>query len=548
MKKTLALMLSILMLMSVLAACSGEKQPSGSAETKAQSTEKETSKDAPKDEKKSEQGEKILKFGCQMYSDGMLNPAAQTNTSWNAMRFGITEALFKFDDNMQAAPWLAESIESSEDHLTWTIKIKDGIKFSNGTEVTASKVKESLDWIRKEGPNGSTNPQKFLEFEAEITADDANRTLTIKTVTPYVNLAGNLADPSMAIVDVEGTKDFDTGLIGTGPYMVSKFTDQVGYDMVKNPNYWNGEVPYDGIKILFMGDASAKANALRAGQIDLAENIMSVADLKTLKEDPNFTVDIAPGVRCGFSWMNFNGILGNKTLRQAMVMSIDDKTICSSNTIGGLYTPGFSVLPSSLGLGYDKLNNPYAFDMDAAKKLLDDAGIVDKDGNGIRELDGKDITLEYVSYENRLLNDFSDAHTQYLTELGIGIKSAYGSSDDQWNRLITGKYDLNNNNWNTQIAGSSVKFLGNWYSKSEDNYCGFKNDEYDKIYEELMVERDYAKSLDMLQKLQQILIDEAVVIVDGYYNSCMVYSKNVGYAHVRPIDYYWISTEIVPAS
>ena len=60
---------------------------------------------------------------------------------------------------------------------------------------------------------------------------------------------------------------------------------------------------------------------------------------------------------------------------------------------GGLYTAGFSVLPSTLAYGYDKLTNPYAYNIEGAKKLLDDAGIVDTDGNGIRELDGKDINL-----------------------------------------------------------------------------------------------------------------------------------------------------------
>ena len=142
-----------------------------------------------------------------------------------------------------------------------------------------------------------------------------------------------------------------------------------------------------------MGDASAKANALKAGQVDLVENITNVADLKSLQDDANFTVDIASGVRCGFSWLNQGGVLANDTLRQAMVMAIDGETICSSNTIGGLYTAGFSVLPSTLAYGYDKLTNPYAYNIEGAKKLLDDAGIVDTDGNGIRELDGKDINL-----------------------------------------------------------------------------------------------------------------------------------------------------------
>ncbi|MBO6229924.1 MAG: ABC transporter substrate-binding protein [Ruminiclostridium sp.] len=541
MKKTSALILGAVMPAAILSGC-GSGSGAQTAQTQAENAEMA----APAAQTESA-AEKTLTFGCQMYSDGLINPASQTNCAWNCMRFGVSEALFKFNDNMEIEPWLAESYEVSADRLTWTIKLRDGITFSNGTPLTATKVKESLDWVREKGPDGSSNPQKYLEFDAEVTADDAANTITIKTVTPYVNLTGNLAYPVMAIIDVAETSDFDSGVIGTGPYKVKEFHDQVGFDMIRNDNYWNGDVPYDNVKILFMGDASAKANALRAGQVDLVENITNVADIKSLQEDSSYTVDIASGVRCGFTWMNQSGVLANDTLRQAILMAIDYDTICSSNTIGGLYTAGFSVLPSTLAYGYDKLTNPYAYDPDGAKKLLDDAGIVDTDGNGIRELDGKDIDLTYVSYENRMLNDFSDAHTMYLADLGIGVTARYGSSDDQWNALVAGDYDLNNNNWTTVGTGDPTEYMANWYSKSGADYCAYQNDEYDKLYEQLLNEADTAKRADIIRQLQQILVNDAVAIVDGYYNSSMAYSKNVGYAHIHTADYYWITTEIRPA-
>lgn len=102
--------------------------------------------------------------------------------------------------------------------------------------------------------------------------------------------------------------------------------------------------------------------ALQSGQVDLVENITNVADIQDFQDNDDYTVDIASGVRCGFAWMNFDGVLGNKTLRQAILMAIDNDTICNSRTIGGLYTPGFSVLPSTLNYDYDKLENPYTYD------------------------------------------------------------------------------------------------------------------------------------------------------------------------------------------
>ncbi len=502
-------------------------------------------------DKKADSGKaKVLTFGCQMYSDGLIDPSLQTNTAWNCSRFGIGQTLFKFDDNVKAVPQLAESATPSDGNKTWTFKLKKGIKFSNGTEMTATKVKEYLDWIREEGKKGSTNPTKFLDAEAEVIADDAAGTVTIKSKKAYADMPASLADPAMVILDVKGSTNMKTAPVGTGPYMVKSFKDQVGYELVANPHYWNGKPPYDEVKILFMGDASAKANALRAGQIDLAENIMNVADLKAMQEDKKFTVEITAGTRCGFSWMNMKEgrPLANKALRQAIHKAIDYKAICKSNTIGNLYSPGPSVIPSSLGQGFDKLKNPDEYNPEEAKKILDAAGIKDTDGDGIRELNGQNIQLRYISYANRLLNDFSDAHTQYLKAIGIGVKSEYGSSDDQWTKLVAGDYDLNNNNWNTMIAGSNTSYMGNWWSKNKDNYCGFKSDAYDAAYEELQTTMDPKRYTELMTQLQQILIDEAAVLVDGYYNSCIIYNtEKVGKAHIYPLDYYWITDEIKPA-
>lgn len=535
-KKATALTLAAVMSVGLLAGCGSSSDSSSEGVTSGSGTTASTDSG----------DEKVLKFGCQNYGDGLIDPANQTNAAWNCMRYGIGECLFKFNDSMEVEPWLAESYEVSDDHLTWTIYLKDGIKFSDGCDMTATKVKESMDRLKEEGPNGSSTPEKFLEYEAEITADDEANTITIVTQTAYPNLPGNLAYPVMEIVDVECTTDWDNGVIGTGPYAVESFEEQVGYDLVAN-EYYREEVPYDRVELLYMSDASAKAMALKNGQVDLVENITNVSDIQDLQADENYTVDIASGVRCGFSWMNFNGVLGNETLRKAILMAIDYDGICESNLIGGLYTAGYSVLPSNLSYGYDTLENPYSYDPDAAMELLDEAGIVDTDGDGIRELDGENIVLDYVYYDNRLLKEFAQAHHQYLNEIGIEVNEIEGSSDDQWSSLVAGEYDFNGNNWTTVGNGDPTEYMANWCSTSEANYCGYVNEEYDALYNQLVTETDEATRTEIITELQQILIDDAVVLVDGYYNSSMIYSKNVGYAHIHTADYYWLTTEIVPA-
>ena len=378
-----------------------------------------------------------------------------------------------------------------------------------------------------------------------IPVDDDANTINIKTSKPYANLVGQLCHPTMGITDVEHIENYDNGIIGTGPYKIEEFNGVgVGYTLAAN-EYYREDVPYDKINLLFMGDNSAKTMALQSGQVDLVENITNVADIQDFQDSDDFTVDIASGVRCGFAWMNFDGVLGNKTLRQAILMAIDNDTICNSRTIGGLYTPGFSVLPSTLNYDYDKLENPYTYDPEKAKQILDDAGIVDTDGDGIRELDGQNINLRYISYENRLLNDFADAQAQYLAEIGIGVVPEYGSSDDQWSKLAALDYDFNNNNWITVGTGDPLAYMANW--ATDTSYCAYSNPDYDKLYEELKGEMDPEKRKDLIFQMQQILVDDAAVLIDGYYNSSMIYSKKVGSAHIHTADYYWLSTEITPA-
>ena len=87
--------------------------------------------------------------------------------------------------------------------------------------------------------------------------------------------------------------------------------------------------------------------------------------------------------------------------------------------------------------------------------------------------------------------------------------------------------------------------MANW--TTEGTYCGYSNPEYDALYEQLKGEMDAEKRAELIYQMQQIVIDDALVIVDGYYNSSMIYSKSVGYAHIHTADYYWLTTEIVPA-
>lgn len=492
-----------------------------------------------------------LKFGCTNFSKESLDPSNQPNAAWACMRYGVGESLFKFDDHMVAQPHLSDSYTVDDEHTNWQFHIREGLLFSTGTEVTATKVAESLQHMYdKEGVEGSSSPSNFMK-PGSITSDDEARTVTIVTRVPYADLPAILANPLFEILDIAGSENLAEMPIGTGPYAVSEFNSGQDVKLTRNEHYWNGEVPYESVDVIFIDDASSltKSMALQSGDVDVTENITAMSDLEKLEDDPDYSVSQTIGMRTGFSYLNATEgrPLANKDLRTAICMAVDDATITEITT-GGLYSEGCSVVPSSLDFGYDQLTDATPHDVEKAKKILDEAGIVDSDGDGFRELDGTKIDLDYVTYDSRNLSVMAEAVSAQLAEIGIQATVSKLDADTEWDRLVAGEYDMNSSNWMTAQEGDPYSYMANWYSKSDANYCGYKNDEYDSLYEQLETELDTEERKKIFVRLQQILIDDAAVLVHGYYNSNMCSNaKAVSGATVATADYYWITNAIKPA-
>ena len=481
---------------------------------------------------------KEITIGVTSFAD-TLEPTEQY-FSWVVSRYAIGECLTKFDEEGEIVPCLAESWENSEDGKTWTFKIREGVKFSNGDDMTPEMVMASI----QRTVDKSDRVPEFFDLDS-MEVDGQNLVFHLNRAN--ANMAGSLADPLFLIVDtnVDDSTFAMEGPICTGPYAVESFSPTDSCVVVKNENYWDGEVPLDRVTLKCVDDQTTRSMALQTGEIDIAYNLKT-ENLIEFEGNDNYEIQELQSLRSTYAFMNQSEgrALSDKALRQALLRGLDKQTYCDVLLEGGA-TAGKAPVPPTLDFGFDDLNDENSYDPEGAKKLLDDAGIVDTDGDGIREIDGENINLRYVSYENRLLNEFSDAHTQYLAEIGIGVTSEYGSSDDQWSKLAALDYDFNNNNWITVGTGDPFAYMANW--ATESTYCAYSNPEYDALYQELKSEMDEDKRADLIFQMQQILIDDAAVLIDGYYNSSMIYSKNVGYAKIHTADYYWLSTEIVPA-
>ena len=485
-----------------------------------------------------------LKVGVTNFADS-LEPT-ENYFGWVVMRYGMGETLAKFDEKMNVQPWLAERWKISDDHLTWTFKIRDGVKFSNGKDLTAEAVKASIERAFTKNKRAET----FFKYK-EIKADGQN--LIITTEKPEPNMPGFLADPLFLIVDTsaEGERDFaKQGPICTGPYVCESFTKEKAV-MKKNPHYWDGEVPYETVEIPSIDDPNTRAMALQSGEVDMAVNI-GAGDIGLFNDASKFHIDRIASLRVVLARINQKGVLGDPKVRAAFISMCDRKSY-NETILKGTFIEGKAPIPPSMDYGFDQLTDPNHYDVERAKKLLDEAGWKDTDGDGIRDKDGKPLSVDFVVYNSRAeLPIYAEAVQADAKKVGIDVKIKsvdYNLIDKMG---INGEYDLLISNITTANTGDPEIFL-NWYWRTNkdgdnpQNGSGYSNPALDAKFAELSTEFDKAKRRQLMIDIQQIIMNDGAGLFLGYPETNIISSTKITGATMYPSDYYWVTNKIRPA-
>ena len=198
--------------------------------------------------------EKTFVYGTTGYSEEMgdagLNPH-DNYSGWSALRYGVGETLFKYNDNMEVEPWLATGYEFTDDN-TVKITLREEVQFSSGRTMDAEAVKECLENLVKVHDRAPSD-LKIESMEAE------GLTLTIHTTEPCPAIINYLGDPYGAIIDMEYGIQGEGGfanVAGTGPYIATEVTP-TQIKLEKNKNYWGGEVKTDHVTVRSFSDAGS---------------------------------------------------------------------------------------------------------------------------------------------------------------------------------------------------------------------------------------------------------------------------------------------------
>ncbi len=460
---------------------------------------------------------------------------------WYTVRFGIGETLTKFNDDYSVSGWLASDYSASDDNTVWTFTIRDDVFFSNGDKLTAELAAASIENVFENGTRG----EEYFTC-TDLSAD--GQTLTITTAEPEPILPAKLADPLFVIIDtsVDLSNVAREGPVGTGPFLAESFDPTTKETVVvRNDNYWGGEVTLDQVTFLYTEEQSTLTMGLESGDFDAVYNL-SMADIDSFLNNDAYSVLQSTGGRTTHGFMNQNGALGDEALRQAILRCLDRESFCK-DLLNDQYVAGKTPVTSSAPqYGYDELTDINSYDPDSAVRLLDEAGYIDLDGDGYRETpDGEELDLNFIYYTARPEQQFLVEATQ-MECAGIGIKISPHVYDQQtvMDRLESGDYDMCCVSINVLADGDPEDHFRTYFSSDGYyNKFGYDSEAFDSVLDTLSITSDENERVELIKEAEQILMDDTVCIFYCYPIMNFVTKKDVTGLTCTPADYYWINTE-----
>lgn len=325
--------------------------------------------------------------------------------SYNGMIQAYTmvyDSLVEYGNKGKIIPSLAQSWNISKDGKVYTLHLRKGVKFSDGTPFNAAAVKFSFDRWYKDPANSSISAAKemskieavdpytikmtfnkaYYPFLTELTYPRPVRIISPSAVTPKGDIKGKFVKP-----------------VGTGPWVVSSYKKDQQTVFVRNPYYWGVKPKISTLVLKVIPDAQTRFYSLQSGEVDLAGGQMgklSSDNLSSIRSNKNLKTYSVPGTSSYFLVLNYdNSSLKNVNVRKALNYAVDRGSIVK-NIMSGLGDKANGLFPETVPYVTKSNNKWYAYDVTKAKKALKDAGYSDTNGDGIVEKGGKALEFNLV--------------------------------------------------------------------------------------------------------------------------------------------------------
>jgi peptide/nickel transport system substrate-binding protein/oligopeptide transport system substrate-binding protein len=498
-KKLWSLALLVMLILStVLAACSSDSSDGDKGEDKGGESSEP----------------KILVFGRGGDSVS-LDPARATDGESFKVTQNIFETLLNFgEQDTTINEGLATKWEPSEDGLTYTFTLREGVKFHDGTDFNAEAVVKNFErWANGTEDQFPYYASMFGGFKADeghviesVTAE-GDTTVVFKLKRPQSPFLKNIAMSPFAIASPTAFEKFGDKFgdnpVGTGPFTFVEWKKNDSITIDKNADYWDKELPkLDKVIFRAIPDNSARLNALSTNEIDLADGI-NPTDTKTVTDNAKLQLFERPSMNVGYLGLtNTRPPFDNVKVRQAMNHAIDKQSIIDAFFNGGAEIAKNPMPPSISGYNDDIAG--YEYDPEKAKALLKEAGL--EDGFEM-ELWAMPVPRPYMPDGTKV----AEVIQKNLADIGIKAKIVSYEWATYLEKTKNGEADAFMLGW-TGDNGDADNFLYTLLDKDNigsNNYAYYSNDEVHDILINAQSEVDEDKRNELYAQAQEIIFEEA---------------------------------------
>jgi peptide/nickel transport system substrate-binding protein len=444
---------------------------------------------------------------------------------------------------------VAEDAQRSDDGLVYTFKIKQGIKWHDGKPFTAKDIAFTYNFYLTHEDFATIN--SYTEHFVSIEAPD-DKTVVIKLDQPVPNMESKLVFqyilPEHIWKDHSDDKaaEFENlEMIGSGPFKMKEYVANEFIRLEANKEYFGGAPKVNEVVFQVFANPDVMLQAIKTGQIDMASEISNTG-IAALKNVENVKVVTGSPLSPDLTDIIFNQVLPencpsaadggicsghpalrDKQVRLAMAYATDKQKLIDIVVVG-IGTPGIALIPDGLGEWFNSDIKDFPYDVAQAKKLLDDAGYKDKDGDGIRDMpDGsRPLTFRLNWTSSSIVGPrLAELLSEMWKEIGISLELQAVEDD-----ALTAKccpaldYDIMIWGWVADPDPMTLLIIPTTDQiVTGYNETGYSNPRYDELFAKQGVELDHAKRVAMVWEMQKIVHDDVVYIIPFYNLTVQAY-------------------------